>query len=132
MHTETFNHSQRPRERAVGHDPHHHVHRLGRQRDEIPKIVVRGCRLRKAAIRFHLHRVYQVGKLDGVLNEEHRNIVSDQIPVALLGVKFDGKTPHVTWSVNGPGSPRDRRESREDWSSYTHFAQNLCGGVLYQ
>nr|WP_222115930.1 hypothetical protein [Chromobacterium vaccinii] len=90
-----FYHAQRARQRAVGHDPHHHVHGLWRQRDEIPESVVRGGRLRKAAIRLHLDRMDQVGKFDRVLNEENRNIVADQIPIALPCVELDGEAAYI-------------------------------------
>jgi hypothetical protein len=40
--------------------------------------------LREGAVRLHLHRVHQVRELHRVLDEEHRDVVADQIPVALL------------------------------------------------
>ena len=44
--------------------------------------------LRKGAVGFHLYGMDQVGEFDGVLNEEHRDIVADQIPVAFLRVEL--------------------------------------------
>ena len=40
-------------------------------------------RLRVAAVGLHLHRVDQVGELDRVLDEEDRDVVADEVPVAL-------------------------------------------------
>ena len=45
---EPFHEAERARDGAVRHHPHDHVHAFGRQADEIPEIVVRRLRLRKA------------------------------------------------------------------------------------
>ena len=47
-------------------------------------------------MRLRLHSVDDIGEFDGLLNEEHGNIVSNDIPVALLSVKLDGKATNVT------------------------------------
>ena len=96
---EAFHEAQRARDRPVRHDPHDHVHALGRQRDEVPEIVVRRLRLREAAIRLRLGGVDQIGKLDRILDEEDRDVVADQIPVAFLGVELDREAAHVARQV---------------------------------
>ena len=53
----------------------------------------------KAAVGLRFHRVDDVGKLDGVLNEEHRDIVTDHVPVSFLRVELDGKSTHVARQV---------------------------------
>jgi len=40
--------------------------------------------LRKAAVGFHFYGMDEVGEFDGILDEEHRDVVADQIPVAFL------------------------------------------------
>ena len=45
------------------HHPGEHVHALRHQRREVPERVVRGRRLREAAVRLHLHGVDEVGEL---------------------------------------------------------------------
>ena len=84
VNAESFHEPERARDRAVRHDPHDHVHTFRHERDEIPEIVVRRLRLRKVPVRLLLGGVNQIGKLDGVLNKEDRNVVSDDVPVALL------------------------------------------------
>lgn len=54
-----------------------------------------GLSLRKAAIGLLLGRMDQVGELDCILDEEHRNIIANHIPVAFLGVELDGKAAYV-------------------------------------
>ena len=44
-------------------------------------------RLRETAIGLLFGRMDQVGELDRILDEKHRNVVTDQIPVALRGVR---------------------------------------------
>jgi hypothetical protein len=39
------------------------------------------------------------GKLDRVLNEKHRHVVTDQIEVAFVGEELHGETTYVTHGV---------------------------------
>lgn len=39
-----------------------------------------------------LYAVYQIWELDGVLDEEHGDIVADNIKVALVGITLDGQS----------------------------------------
>ena len=43
--------------------------------------------------------MHQIGKLHRILNEEHRNVVADQIPVALIGVKLDSESAHIAGCI---------------------------------
>lgn len=43
----------------------------------------------------------QIGKLDGVLDEEDRYIVADEVPVAFFGVEFHGETADIARCVLG-------------------------------
>ena len=90
-----------------------HVHAFRRQRDEIPEIIVRGLRLRKAAVGLLLGRMDQVGKLDRVLNEEHRDVVADDVPVALLGVELHRETADVAGQIGRSLVAGNGRESHE-------------------
>lgn len=40
-----------------------------------------------------------VGKFDGILNEEDRDVVANDVPVALLGVELRCEAPNVADSV---------------------------------
>ena len=105
VHAKAFHEAERARDRAVGHDPHDHVHAFRRQRYEIPEIVVRGLRLRKAAIGLLLGRVNEVRKLDGVLDEEHRDVVADDVPVAFFGIELDREAAHIAGKSAEPLFP---------------------------
>ena len=59
----------------------------GHERGEVPEGVVRGLRLREAAVGLLLGGVDEVGKLDGVLDEEDGDVVADEVPVAFAGCR---------------------------------------------
>ena len=52
-----------------------------------------------------------IRELDGIL-DEHGNVVSNNVPIALLGVELDGKTPYIPYSVRG--SPRPEYSGKLD------------------
>ena len=59
----------------------------------------------KPLIRFRLHRMDEVREPDGVLDEEDRDVVADDVPVAFLGIELDGKAAHVAGEVERPLLP---------------------------
>ncbi len=91
-------------------------------------------RLRKSPVRFLLGGVDQVGKLDGVLNEEDRNIIADEIPVAFLCIELHCKTAHVARKVSRALVARNRRETDEGWCLFPGALQEIrlcvCGEGL--
>src|SRR4030095_14029371 len=82
-----FHEAERARDRPVGHYPQRHMRALRVQRDEVPEIVMRSLRLWKPAVGFFLGGVDYVGKFDRVLDEEYRDVVTHEVPVALLGIE---------------------------------------------
>jgi hypothetical protein len=70
-------------------------------------------RLRIAAVSLHLHGVDQVGELDGVLDEEDRDIVADQVPVAFLGIELDRETANIARQIDRTLGACHRREPYE-------------------
>ena len=127
-----FHEAERARDRAVRHHPHDHVHAFGRQADEVPEIVVRRLRLRKGAVRLFLDRVNHVRKLDGVLDEEHRDVVADDVPVAFLGVELDGKAAHVAREVERTLAAGDGGEPHEGRRPFTGALEQVGAGVFRQ
>jgi hypothetical protein len=76
------------------------MHALGGEADEVPEIIVGRLGLGKGAVRFFLHRVDQVRKLDRILNKENRDVVADDIPVAFLRVELHGEAPDISRQVD--------------------------------
>ena len=75
---------------------------------------MRGLRLREAAVGLRLGGVDQVGELDRVLDEEDRDVVADEVPVALLGVELHGEAAHVAGEVGRALVAGDGGEADED------------------
>ena len=74
---------------------------------------MRGLRLREAAVGLLLGGVDQVGELDRVLDEEHRDVVADEIPVALLRVELHREAADVAREVGRALVAGDGREAHE-------------------
>ena len=72
-----------------------------------------GLRLREAAVGLLLGRVDQVGELHRVLDEEHRDVVADDVPVALARVELDREAADVAGEVGGALVAGDGREADE-------------------
>ena len=121
---------KRARDRAIRHRPHDHVRALRHQADEVPEGVVRAGGLRIAAVGLHLHGMDEIGELDRVLDEEHRDVVADEIPVAFLGVELDGEAAHVARRVHRAGPARHRREAHEHLRLLADLGQHLGARVL--
>ncbi|MNZ76266.1 hypothetical protein D3C78_947670 [compost metagenome] len=64
-------------------------------------------------MRFGFHRVDEVGKLDRVLDEEHRHVIAHQVEVAFIGEELDGKAAHIAHGVPRPARPLHRGKAHE-------------------
>ena len=128
VHAEALHHSEAARNRAIGHDPHQHVRRLRHQRHEIPERVVRGRGLRHPVMRLGLHGVDQIGKLHRVLDEEHGDVVADEIPVALVGIELDGEPAHVARGIRRASFAGDGREPHEHRSALAGLGKERRAG----
>ena len=74
---------------------------------------MRRLRLRERSVGRLLHGMHEIGELDGVLDEEHRDVVADEIPVALPRVELDGEPADVTGQVERALVAGDGREADE-------------------
>ena len=70
-------------------------------------------RLGEAAVGLLLDGVDQVGELDRVLDEEDRDVVADDVPVALLCVELHGEAADVAGEIGRALAAGDRREADE-------------------
>ena len=93
---------------------------------------MRRLRLWELAIRLGLHRVDHVGELDRILDEEHGDVVADQIPVALLRVELDREATHVAGEVERSLAPGDRREAHERRGACTAPLEEVGTGDVRQ
>ena len=129
---EAFHEAEGARDGAVRHHPHDHVHAFGRQADEVPEIVVRRLRLRELAVGLRLHGVDDVGEADRVLDEEHRDVVADDVPVAFLGVELDREAAHVARQVDRALAAGDGGEAHEGRRLLAGALEEVRAGVARQ
>ena len=94
---------------AVGHQNRDLVQALRRPGPEVPH---RGG-VAQVGPGVPLLGVDEVRKLVGVAHEEHRGVVADQIPVALLGVDLEGESAHIALGVRGAALAGHGREAQE-------------------
>ena len=118
--------------RAVRHLPHQHVGGFRHQGHEIPESVVRAGGLRHLVVRLGLDGMHQVRKLDRILNEEHRHVVAHNVPVALIGIKLDGKPAHVARGVFRAAFAGHGGKSHEHRCDLAGFLERRRLGVLGQ
>ncbi len=93
---------------------------------------MRRLRLRKGAVGLLLDRMDDVRKLDGVLDEEHRDVVADDVPVAFLGVELDGKAAHVARQVGRALAAGNRGETHKGRRSLAGALEEIGAGVFRQ
>jgi hypothetical protein len=65
--------------------------------------------------RVRLLRVDEIRELDRVAEEEHAEVVADEVPVAVLGVELDGEPARVAGDLGGvptAGIPERVRHAR--------------------
>lgn len=72
---------------------------FGLETNEVPEIVVGALPSGYLVLGLRFHRMDDVREFDGVLDKEHRNIVPNDVPVALLSVKLDSETADITNGV---------------------------------
>ena len=130
VHAEALHGAEAPRQGAVRHHPHQHVGRLGHQGDEVPERVVGAGGLRHRMVRLGLERVHEVGELHGVLDEEHRDVVADDVEVTLVGVKLRREAAHVARGVGRAALAGDGREPHEHGGALARLGEERGARVL--
>src|SRR5690606_36722383 len=73
--------------------------------------------------------VVEVGKLQRVAEEEHRRVVADHVPVALLGVELQSKTADVALRVRRTPLTGDGGEAGEQGSAPAYPGEQRGLGV---
>ena len=44
----------------------------------------------------------KIGELIWITHKKYRRIVADKVPIAFVGIKFHGETPHIALCSGGP------------------------------
>ncbi|KAI5307774.1 hypothetical protein KEM55_007458, partial [Ascosphaera atra] len=79
MHTETVNVSERTRDTVASHGPEKGVKCTWLLAEEIPGSVMGSGRLWDLVLWLWLDSMNKIGELDSILDEEHRDVVANDI-----------------------------------------------------
>ncbi len=132
VHAEPLHEPVRARDGAVRHLPHDHMQGFRHERDKIPIVVMSRLRLRKTAIRLILDGMNKVRKFHRVLNEEDRDVVADDVPVAFLGIQLDGKAAHIARKVHRTLVTRHGRKPHKGRNAAARLLEQMRGSDLAQ
>ena len=109
-----LHHAVRTRYTPVRHVPDRVVSRLGVQGDEVPERVMGALRLGNLAVGMRLAGMDDVRELDPVLDEEHRDVVADQVPRTFRSVELHREAAGVADRVRRSPGPEHCGETYED------------------
>ena len=103
-----------PGNTVPSHGPEERVESSRLLTEKVPRRVVRAGSLGHLAVRLGLNGVDQVRELDGGLDEEDRDVVSDDVEVALVGVEANGEAVDITDGIGTTSRAGDGREADEE------------------
>ena len=109
---------------TVGHQDRDLVQALRRLGPEVPH----RRRVAQMGPGVPLLGVDEVRELVGVAHEEHRGVVADQVPVALLGVDLESEAPYVALGVRRAALAGHGGETQEAFALCSRL-QRPCPGV---
>ena len=107
-------------------EPRQHVHGFRREAHEIEDPL----RILNIGHRIRLQGVDHIRELDGIANEEHRQVVADQVPVAILCVELHREAAWVTQRLGRGATVNHGREAYEHGRALALLLEELGPGVL--
>ena len=126
--TKALHHAVRARDSAVGLSPHEHVGGLLVEVLEVPEVVVSSLSLRNAVVGLWLAGMDDVHELDGILNEEDRNVIAHDVPVTLFGVELHRESSNISDGVCTSSATQHGRETEEERSFTRRIGHNSSFG----
>jgi hypothetical protein len=99
---------------------------------EIPEVVMGALGLRDLRVRLGLAGVNNVWEFYGILDEKNWDIISDEIPVPLLGVEFGCEPAHIANSIGAAAVSEDGREPDEDGSGTRCICKHFGVSDVFQ
>jgi hypothetical protein len=76
-----------------------------------------------SGLRMALMGPVQGGELDWVSNEKYREIVTNEVPVALLGLELEGEPTDISQGVTRAPLTGNSRDSSEDLGLLAHLSK---------
>ncbi|CAH0211781.1 hypothetical protein SRABI106_01769 [Rahnella aquatilis] len=113
MDAKTFHRAVTARNAPVRHRPEHVMQGFRLQGHVIPEGIVRTRPLRDFVMRFGFYRMHKIREFMGILNKEHRCIVTDQVVNAFIGIKLGRPAADITHGICRTAGPLNGRETHK-------------------
>src|ERR1700688_4503427 len=111
---------------AGGHDDCDLMQCLWKKSPEVPVILSAP----KTGAGVALDSVVEVREAQGIAEEKDWSIVSDDVPISVLGVELESKSADIALRIGCPAFPSDGRNASEHRSLLSNLRKNRCLGVL--
>src|SRR5258707_4318500 len=111
---------------AVGHDDCDLMECLWKKSPEVPVILSAP----QTGTGVALDRVVEVREAERIAEEKDWSIVSDDVPISVLGVELESKAADIALRIGCPAFPSDGRKAREHSGLLPNLRKNRCLGVL--
>jgi hypothetical protein len=92
---------------SVGHDDCDLMECLWKKRPEVPVILSAA----QAGAGIALDGVVEVREAQRIAEEKDRSIVSDNVPISVLGIELESSPADIALRIGCPTFPRDSRET---------------------
>ena len=79
-----------------------------------------------AGARVALDGMVEVGEFEGVAQEKDGSVVSDEVPVAGIGVEFHGESANVSFGVGCSAFSRNGGKTDEAFGLFAYFGKDGC------
>ncbi|MCY1433867.1 hypothetical protein D9M71_499070 [compost metagenome] len=111
---------------TIGEQDSDLVQSLGRMRPEVPHHL----RALEIALGQTFLSMDKVGKLQWITNEEHRRVVTDDVPIAFFGIELQGETAWVALGIRRTALATHRGKPQKGWRLLANRLEQLGARVL--
>jgi hypothetical protein len=112
------------------HGPEQGVERTWLRAKEIPSAIMCSGSLWHFSVLYRFNSMNQVREQDCILNEENRNVVSNNVKVTLISVKSRGKSMNVTRGISASSASSYGGESYKGWGLLAWGVQERGGSDI--
>ncbi|MPM66119.1 hypothetical protein SDC9_113026 [bioreactor metagenome] len=121
MASETVHVAIRTGDTSVAHCDGNLMQCFGKTAPEIPVVV----RAAQVSVRITFYSMVQIGKFQRVAEKEDRSVISDQIPIAFLGVKFHSESTDIPLGIGCSALTGNGGKSHKHFCFFPYFGENF-------
>ena len=102
-----------------------HMHGFRGLRHEVEDAV----RLLPEGHRVRLQGMDDIRELDGITDKEDRQVVANQVPISVFGIKLDRKTAGIASDFRGVATADNGREPNCEWRPFARLLEQLGSSI---